>query len=136
MILALLAGGVIGAYFGGKIGRGVGRAEGALIGLLPVARDPDLAAAYEASLIAHGELTPADHGSFQAVLHLARQYEGNLPGGPIPAAAAGALWAHHGHRPVYPGDGYFGPQYPDMTGALWTHHGYRPVYGGYFGPGR
>ena len=27
--------------------------------------------------------------------------------GPVPAAAAGALWTHHGYRPVY--GGYFGP---------------------------
>ena len=109
-------------------------AEGVALGLLPMARDPALADAYEASLIAHGELSPADHENYQAALQMARQYGDRFRPAGAPAAAAGALFAHHGYRPVY--DGYYGPQHADMTGALWTHHGYRPVYGGYLGPGR
>jgi len=75
MILAVLVAGAVGAYLGGKVGRVVGIAEGAAIGLIPVASDPSLAAAYEASLTAHGVLkSPEDHEGFQAALEMARRY--------------------------------------------------------------
>jgi hypothetical protein len=143
VIVPLLIGGLVGAFFG----NGYGHVKGFTAALAPLTTDPNLEAAYRRAL---GPMTPGAARAFSALLRAAHdERDGMRPQGlvqsmrrmgmppgssrhrpdPPQPAATGAAFGHHSLRAAPPA--FYAPY---GAGALFTNHGYRPGPGSFYPP--
>ncbi len=146
MLIPLIIGGVVGAYFG-KV---TGEVEGFTTALVPLTIDPNLEAAYRRAV---GTMTPANAHALNSMIQMAREHRAyalrhgfgptfsDMPLPPAPPrthpalpppsspAVTGAAFGHHSLRMSPPAFyGVYG------AGALFTHHGYRPGPPSFYSP--